>query len=587
LNSGVFDRRMRFAAVCIVIAALCQLAQCAFACRAALGDHVESDLRYRQKKAERQLRDDVLDAKRHVDNGVVIHVVVRDENGKRLIPGNDAKVRIVETIGPWGGVIDTKDEQPHYIGPTRNPIVWFASEDQAAALKHDDPNVPAQLLKGSEGSGKTRVLAMLHYKWWAFSVGQVVPRTVGQSAPTKKRLKHVLDAMRELYPKRWGKYHKAEQLFSFCDGHEIQFISTKLQSESQGSPAQGYNLRALGRDEFQDQLDADNDLESRTRAAPIDRRTGKICCWQAATCTAKSSSEFRNAQARKLNSGFWIQRLLLIANSPFIDPSFLAQMRMVMTDREFRRRYFCEDLPPEHMVYYNWDRTRNLRPIPENARRITSQVLRLKTGNPRHHLLVGNDPGQSKAASILLDAFEIKGIPDPVWWARGEVFTMHKTNELHAQKVLQAVRARGCNTGHPELAHVRTHPYGQAKDKPSLDVIRIFKKVGLDVKSAQYKKDGTGTGTIKLEDRIEMVNTLLFNAAGVTRLNVEADSQGQPKCPRLVQAFETMERDVEGKAETEKKTELDLSDPPAGLGYGLWPWEKEAAALLRIRGRLG
>jgi hypothetical protein len=410
----------------------------------------------------------------------------------------------------------------------------------------------------------------------------------------------VLDAIRELFPSRWFKYSRSERLLTFCTGHAIEFISTKKVSEAQGSQGQGFNLSRCGRDELQDQVEADPDFESRGRSAPVDRRNNKIVYKQAATCTAKGAPKFRSLTSLKLGSGLWIRRTLLIANSPFIDPSFLERVKRVMTEREFRRRYLCEDLPPEAMVYFNWDRARNLRPIPPTAKRITSYVIRRHTRNPSHALLAGNDPGASKAATVFLDAYEC-GCPracvcglrdlggDWAWWVRGEVFTQNKTTEQHAREVLAWVRARGYNVRRGgEVVHVRSHPYGQSESKPSLNVYRVFARVGLDVKAAQYKQTprGTsGTGLILKEDRFEMMNTLLYDAAGRVRLYVEADHQGQPVAPRLVEGFETMERDEEGKGETEKKNENDKSDPPAACGYGLWQWEREVAQLARLAER--
>lgn len=546
---------------------------------------METDLTWREKRLERQIREDVEGADRFVDVGVRLRVVVADEDGEELIPGKPRLRVLREHL--FGGLLDTRANPPRLVAGTRDPATWYCSEDQEAVLLHDDPRIPGQVIYGSEGAGKTHVLAMLHYLWWLDMVGE--KRELGQSAPTKRRLKHVLRAMGELYPPAWFTYNKHDQVLTFCDGHQVQFLSTKRQSEAQGSPGQGYGWSGCGRDELQDQLDADEDLESRGRNAKIDPRSGTLHYRQAATCTAKQSSAFVSLVQRKLSSGYWRKRLLLIARSPFIHKSFLDEKRLVMTDREFRRRYGAEDLPPEHMLYFNWLRERNLRPIPSHATPITSLVLRLKTGDPRHALLVGNDPGISKAASIFLQAYELPGVADPVWWARAELVTFHATTETHAHGVLDICRDRfGTNKrASAEQAHVRSHPYGQAKDKPSLDVYRIFGRVGLNIRAAQYTKKGEGTGTIKYEDRIEMVNCLLLDAAGRTRLYVECDARHQPLCPKLVEAFETLERPVDSDTapDEDKSLEHDKSDPPDALGNGLWAFEKEAVQQARVRAR--
>lgn len=571
-------RSVQVAATFIVLA-LSPIAFAAEPCR------METDLTWREKKLERELREAVEGRKRYVDTGVILRVVVADPNGEELIPSKP-KLRVLREHR-WGCLVDTHSEPPCPAGASKDPVVWYASEDQEAVLLHDDPNVPGQIIKGSEGAGKTHVLAMLHYRWWQQMLGE--RREVGQTAPTKKRLRHVLRAMDELYPSTWFSYNKKNEQVTFCDGHTVTFLTTRQQSAAEGSKVQGYGLSAAGRDELQDQVEADEDIESRGRNAKLDRRTGTIHYRQAATCTAKQSSAFVSMVARKLSSGKWVQRLLLIARSPFIHPSFLAEKKLVMTDREFRRRYLAEDLAPEHMLYFNWERAHHLRPIPRNAKPITRLVLSAKTFDKRHALLVGNDPGILKAASVFLEAFEVPGVADPVWWVRGELVTFHQTTEVHAGEVLNICRDRfGCNLPgrrDDKQAHVRSHPYGQAKDKPSLDVYRIFGRVGLDIKAAQYTKKGTGTGTIKLDDRLEMVNCLLLDAAGRTRLYVECDARMQPAAPRLVEAFETLERTEEGDPEDEKKNLLDKTDPADALGNGLWAFEKEAVQQARLRAR--
>ncbi len=208
-------------------------------------------------------------------------------------------------------------------------------------------------------------------------------------------------------------------------------------------------------------------------------------------------------------------------------------------------------------------------------------VLARKTGDHRHALLIGHDPGTAKAASIFLDAYDVRG--EVHWWVRAELFTMHKSSEEHARMVLEiAKKTFGTNTRRDaEIAHVRAQPVGQAEDRPDLDVYRIWKRVGFDIRAAQYKKDGTGTGHIKRDTRIEMINRLLGDGINPARLFIDIDANGKPVAPKLVAAFETMERDHKGRAEQDAKDEKDPTDAPCALGYGLWPWEKESASVLR------
>jgi hypothetical protein len=553
---------------------------------------------FRHRQAMRKVDQRVHASDRFVDIGVTLVVVAGDPNGTALIEDMPPMRELGRHY--LGGVIDTKATPPRKLDrgspswsrgiatdSADGKRVWYASADQAAALLHNDPDQLGQLIYGSEGAGKTRLLAMWHYVRWSHAIGE--RREGGQTAPVADRLEMVLREMMSLFAPNWFTFVKSEDRFIMCDGTRIQLVSTYKQSASQGSPVQGYNWSWCGRDEAQDQVDVHGDIESRGRSA----KNGHY--WQLATATAKDDPHWRTLRDLLVKSGKWVRRDLSIFRSPFVTRRFIEDKRLMYTDREFRRRYGnpetgqVEDLAPELQLYFGWQRSKdgkpwNLRPIPITAKKVTSIVLRKKTGNPRHALLAGHDPGSLKGATIYLDAYQVPGHADPVWWVRGERMHKRQTTEQSGLEILADARKRGCNVrDEDEQIHVRAQPVGQAEDKPSLDLYRIFKRVGLDVSAAQYRKDGTGTGVIKKDDRIELVNWLFETG----RLNVECDDMGRPCAPNLVTALESMERDDKGRAEWEKKNEDDLSDCPAALGYALWPFEKTSASALRGEIRKG
>jgi hypothetical protein len=535
------------------------------------------------RKLARRVNDRVYGFDRHVDIGVVLDVLRVDPNGPIAL--DSGKRCSVVRSHRWGGVVDTKATVPALVGPSRDPMRWVCSEAQEPIILHPDSVPLGDLVIGSEGSGKTTALAMWHHLRWIENLGEF--REGLQTAPTLERLGLVQREIGKLWRPSWGYYANRDDFkgFELCDGTRIRFVSTAPRPQKQGSPIQGFNASWAGRDEAQDQTDVHNDIESRGRAA----RRGRYK--QLATATAKDDPHWREFRDGLIAGGAWSTCRLLVGESPFVAASFLAdKLRSGITDREFRRRYMAEDVPPETRLYSTWSREHNLRPVPlVGARKITSIVLRAKTGNPRHALLVGHDPGVAKSASVFLEAYQLPGEPDPVWWVRGELFTLHRSTEEHALEVLRIAKTFGCNLGPtiPEIAHVRAQPVGQSEDKPDLDVYRIFKRVGLDVRAAQYRKDGTGTGHIPRESRIEMVKRLLCDAAGRRRLFVDCDELRRPVAPKLVEAFETMERDEQGRAERGPKDASDKSDAPCALGYGLWPFEKEAAGELRAAVRNG
>jgi hypothetical protein len=512
---------------------------------------------------------------RYVNIGVQLDVIRDDPNGDiRLDSGR--RVSIVRTHR-WGGLVDTKASMPHIVGWVGPARVWRCSEAQEPLILHPDSAPLGSLVVGSEGSGKTTALAMWHHLRWVENLGEF--REGGQTAPVLKRLGLVKHEFLKLWSPDWCRYVARDDFegFELCDGSRIRFQHTHRQSAAAGSPIQGFNWSWGGRDEMQDQVDVHADIESRGRAAKAGRFK------QLGTATAKDDPDWRSLRDGLVAGGQWSMSRLLVADSPFVASNFLAIKRASgITDREFRRRYLAEDVPPESRLYFNWDRERNLRPIPITARKVTSIVIARKIG-PGYGLLVGHDPGVAKAASIYLDAYELPGIPDPAWWVRGELFTLHETTEGHALKVLADIQKKfGVGIPGRESAHVRAQPVGQSEDKPDQDVYKIWRRVGLDTRAAQFRKnDSTGTGHIGREARVGMVNTLLCDARGVRRLYIECDDRRQPVAPKLVEAFETIERDEQGRISRDKHLDRDKSDPPDALGYALWPWEKVIASALQ------
>ncbi len=549
----------------------------------AIGVVVISNLGYRKRRQERAILTDRVaeyaadvSSGRFVDIGVTLHTVIADPDGEHLLEGKP-RLRIIHSR-TYGGMLDTK--RGCIVGPSRAPTTWYCSRDQEAVILHRDDEPLGQLVYGSEGSGKSTALAMWMYFRWLEMLGE--SREIGCAAPTEKRIKMVQDEMFRLWPKRWWRYKTAQKLLRLVDGTRVQFVSTTQTSAKGGSPVQGYNWSAAAQDELQDQVGVFDDIGSRGRAAKDGRYK------QIGSCTAKEDPQFRALRDRILAAldpaglPYWIKRTMLIAASPFISQDFIDSKRAIWTERELRRRFGAEDLPPESMLYFNWSREHCLRPIPLGAKKITSIVLRAKTGNPRHALLAGHDPGVAKSATIFLDAYQLPKQADPVWWVRGEIFGKHQTTEQSGLAIVAGARKLGSNVRpDAEIVHVRAMPVGQSEDKPDQDLYRIFKRCGLDVRAAQFKKDGTGTGHISIEARVDMVNRLLLDASGRRRLFVECDDKRQPVAPKLVEGFESLERDHEGRAETGPKDETDKTDSPCALGYALWPFEKESAIGMR------
>jgi hypothetical protein len=253
-------------------------------------------------------------------------------------------------------------------------------------------------------------------------------------------------------------------------------------------------------------------------------------------------------------------------------------MRQSMSPREFARRVLAQDVGPERMTYPTWDREHNLLRVPDIGwPDVTSAVLAPWGSN--FGALVGHDPGSLFDVSLILKAY---GSPlRPLWVVVGEVTTEQTTTEQHVAELLKVARGDfGLNVldrhGKPATACmlVRADPYGNNDSKPHRSCYTIFRNAGIVIHPAAYSEEGDKPGRVPKNEGIEVVCSLLCNAADERRLFVARDERGLPVAPRLVKALESSERDLAGKAETQRKDEHDQSHWPAALRYALWAVER-------------
>jgi hypothetical protein len=178
----------------------------------------------------------------------------------------------------------------------------------------------------------------------------------------------------------------------------------------------------------------------------------------------------------------------------------------------------------------------------------------------------------------------------PTWHVVGEFQTKQTTARQHARGLVEylqtfgvehRVERQGRRLPDPDSpkALIVCDPHGKGEDETDYDsVYRAMQHEGLDVISPSSLR-------IRRRPRIEMVNRLLSDATFEPRLVVATDAQGQPRAPRLVEAFETLEKrpgddDPEG---LRRKDEADQTHAPACIGYGLWLFEREMATAETVR----
>jgi hypothetical protein len=568
---------------------------------------------YLEARQDKAILDDRLDdyvakvEQRFIDLGVELRVVVADPDGDLRWPGKP-RMRVLRTHC-MGGMYDTKTQQ---LRPSKLPRIWYASEAQERILL--DRSVPAQLVEGSEGAGKTTVLAQWHFVQWMRHLGE---RREGlQTAPTNLRLGLVKREIGKLWRPEWFTYVTRKDFvgYELCDGSAIRMVSTHKQSDAGGSPVQGFNSSWAGADEKQDQVQVHDDIESRGREA----RDGFYP--QLATATVKDSTEYENLRAKLEAAQDWSIKQLVVCRSvdgtlnnlemctPFVTRAFIESKKRVMSEREFRRRFFAERLPHELAVFYAWLRSRNLRPIPDiGAIDVTPTILApyqsyMRPG-ARFTRVAGHDPGSIFNTTEVACLKVIDRIPR--WVVDGELQTKQTSAHEHARLFREYMRRR-FYLELPDTDKVATFvdPHGKGDSQTDYQTVYgAFQANSMDVFNPAPM-----TGRIKRSARIDMTNRLLGDwaaAPGTARIIVATARGGEPRwdterrewttavageplAPALVEGFDKLvkrpgEDDPEG---VRKKDESDRTHGPAALGYLLWSFEQQALTEFTMKAAL-
>jgi hypothetical protein len=490
----------------------------------------------------------------------------------------------VTSLGSYdiGGIWDTA--QSRFAGYSKTPKIWYASEKAIGFILHADELPDSLLAEGAMGSGKTiGILA----KWEivrALELAKYAPIEIGGTSPTDPRLEEYVTALQQAMRPGWYVYNEKKKLFQLRCGVRIRLVGTAKRSASQGSKVQGWNWAACGSDELQDSAEENDNIDMRGRRAPGGRykRLG--------TATVKADSvEWEEVRDLMLTSGEWALRRFEGPANPFVWPEYWEKLKRKLSPQAYAEKVLAIFGSRKHGLYPSWSREHNLRPIPRiGARDVTAQVLAPYGSNLE--VLVGFDPGTIQDVSILLKAFQLRGERRHSWWVVGELTTERSSTDEHCIALLKLLRSKwGCNEldrkgnpiEHGRQCMVRADPYGDTDTKPDRSIYTVFKGHNFYIRPAAYSKTGKGPGRVPKEPRIEMVDSLLCNAADERWLFVDCDDRRQPVAPNLVKAFKKSKRDDAGRAEMEKKNQYDLSHWPCATGYALWMLERPRLEQLR------
>lgn len=532
-----------------------------------------------------------------VDMGVELVVVRKPADGTKVPnpPRPDDIVRVHHLGGmvQIGGIPDGWDRETmgdppsaFYTGPSESPRVWMCSEAQEKLILHADDAPVWALIQGSEGAGKTVTLAMWSVLRVLEHVGERVEAAI--TAPTSPRLGKVKKEIGRLWDPRWFRWSERDQTYYFHAGPSILMQSAVQRSEAAGSPIQGDSWEWCGSDELQDHFEREADIISRGRGAKAGRYK-RLC-----TSTSKDLTEWREFRDRTRTSPDWQFRVMLGLDSPFVDMAHWRRYQGNVTDREWRRRVLAEDVGPERQVYHCWDRSRNLCQIPDGAVDVTADVLKQWAPPGRRiTLLVGHDPGKRQHVSVFLKAYRLPRQAGkdtrPRWFIVDEITTPESTMDTHVGEVLARARSvwrvnrlrqdpiTGRTDADPDSPQmlVRIDPHTRSGSAhPGQDVYTRWRQRGIDAKPAAYRPGSIVPMTIKIESRLDMMNTLLcardHSDDGLRRLFVAIGSDGKAAAPRFMKAVESMVRNEAGDAEAEAKDADDQSHWPCAVGYALW-----------------
>lgn len=542
-----------------------------------------SPLKRRLRKARDRWEEFI--ERQYVNFSVEIHVV-------------DRRHVLDPTLDPlhrehYGGLYDPEallwsDEAPY---PAK---IWQVSESQYDLIKALERalvggGASRYVFVGGMGSGKTEGQARMA----AFLSFFITNGNVGMVAPVRPRLGILRDKFCSILHPSWvleRRDHTVDEppYVRLVSNVRYQFVAAKAGSGTTGNPIQGHDWQAGIMDEEQDiASEAVSHVALRGRAA-VDG-----CYPMISTCTIKDTVEFRDRLAQyEADPGIVLRSVSLLEN-PWIAPRYIEELRSKMSPRRWAQLVEGKPQPPERATY-QFTRAVHVKPRPLiGAVDVTRHVCNAD-------MLIGHDPGELCDVSIMLKCYEMRlaasdGLPARVvrnWWVVDEWTTERTTTEQHVARLREHLQSQWrmqmihvtrdgieyLNDSEP-FVHVRTDPHDAGEGKPFGTVVKYFRLAHFDIRPAVYRNSKNPSeagkpGVVRRESRIEVVNTLLMNAQGETRLYLDCNERGYPKAPQLATALEMSERDEFGRAEFQRKGEHDLSHWPSALGFALYPYER-------------
>jgi hypothetical protein len=448
----------------------------------------------------------------------------------------------------YGGKYDRLTKR--YVGRADKVVPLACHEGQLPLLTFDEPGVLRVLAIGSPGAGKTFGAVrkgLIEALKWANTIGALV-------APTGDR-RQILwrDFLELVEPLGWVEdVSVSRKEITLVNRTVIQVLAAKAPSAQHGNPLQGRSWDWVVPDESQNISE-----ESHAEIAARGRRAGKRYRIYETATNAEIPSFRVRLEELKTSPQCRIIRFTGHQN-PWIDPEWWERLRGDMTDRRFRQFVMAEDVPPELLLYPEFEYRRHVADIPKGARDITAELAFQSYRYEDRHWIAAQDFGRLVTCTVFLKCYEVPDLNPQtggvrakrVWFALDEITSgAGVTADIHARRILDRYDAG--------RVLVIADPHFNTKDSDKSDYA-LFQQQDLKIVPAYH-------GRIAREHRYSMVNILLRD----DQLFV-----GRGRCKKLVESFMGMQRNDLGEGEKDKKDRFDLSHWTAALGYGLFPFEK-------------
>jgi hypothetical protein len=493
--------------------------------------------------------------------------------------GPDGRARKTDILHPrlWGGLYDrllmryVDGSKPEKAGDVYE-ISCHAG--QLPMLLHPGGKLRV-LVVSAPGWGKTEALVrkivlealeIEHSRW-------------GLVGPTDPRLDAIRRALRELLePSPWLLKPIGEDAREIPVAWGAAFVLKTAQAPSYkvGTSIQGQTWNGAGEDESQNISDrARKDVNERGRTAGM-----AYTVYETATIVDGDSEFIRRAKTYRGDPDCQLIEAPFTDN-PWVPPEHWERLKRQYGDREFSQRIGADlDVKPEHLTYFAFEfgepksadrsrwRTLRPRPRPEDPARdpyagdyeeITARLVEERFRLSRRRYILGTDPGILVSATEVLRCWWHKPTKRPHWWVVDEIWSGKRVGTRG-----QAMRlARAYD---PDECVVIIDPHETKPEYDRTDRV-IFEQEGLTVRLA-------GKPPIRKKARIAMHNDLLgWFDGGTARQFIDVDEKGDAVAPKLVEACLVMQVDEAGNPESERKDYRDKSHWPAGLQWGLLPFE--------------